>query len=147
VAEMKYKNKELVNSTYHLIQKNKFLNALKMELSKLSKSAKSDVVENELRKISRKIDRDIQDDRNWEVFERYFDDVHQEFLTRLKEKHPGLSPSELRLCAYLRMNISTKEIAPLMNISIRGVEISRYRLRKKLNLPHEANLAAYIMSI
>jgi ligand-binding sensor domain-containing protein/DNA-binding CsgD family transcriptional regulator len=147
VSEMKYKNKELVNSTYHLIRKNKFLNSLKLELSSLSKSAKSDFVEKELRKISRKIDRDIHNDRNWEVFERYFDEVHQEFLNRLKERHPGLSPSELRLCAYLRMNISTKEIAPLMNISVRGVEISRYRLRKKLNLPHETNLSAYIMSI
>ncbi len=147
VSEMKYRNKELVNSTYHLIQKNKFLNALKVELSKLSKSAKSEFVEKELRKISRKIDRDIHNERNWEVFERYFDEVHQEFLNRLKERHPGLSPGELRLCAYLRMNISTKEIAPLMNISVRGVEISRYRLRKKLNIPRDANLAAYIMSI
>ena len=147
VAEMKYKNKELVNSTYHLIQKNKFLNSLKLELSSLSKSAKSDFVEKELRKISRKIDRDFHNERNWEVFERYFDEVHQEFLDRLKAKHPGLSPTELRLCAYLRMNISSKEIAPLMNISVRGVEISRYRLRKKLNLPHNTNLASYIMSI
>jgi ligand-binding sensor domain-containing protein/DNA-binding CsgD family transcriptional regulator len=147
VSEMKYKNKELVNSTFHLIQKNKFLNSLKQELSSLRKSAKSDFVEKELRKISRKIDRDIHNERNWEVFERYFDEVHQEFLNRLKQKHPGLSPTELRLCAYLRMNISTKEIAPLMNISVRGVEISRYRLRKKLNLPHQTNLVAYIMSI
>ena len=147
VAEMKYKNKELVNSTYHLIQKNEFLNTLKTELARLSRNAKSELVEKELRQISRKIDRDIRNEKNWEVFERYFDEVHQEFLHRLKEKHPDLTPGELRLCAYLRMNISTKEIAPLMNISVRGVEISRYRLRKKLNLPHEANLSTYILSI
>ncbi|MEX0981303.1 MAG: triple tyrosine motif-containing protein [Bacteroidales bacterium] len=146
-TNMKYKNKELANSTYHIIRKNKFLNALKQELSNLSKAAKSEFVEQELKKISRKIDRDINNEKNWEVFDRYFDEVHQEFLARVKEKHPDLSPKELRLSAYLRMNISTKEIAPLMNISIRGVEISRYRLRKKLNLDRDDNLTQYLMEI
>jgi DNA-binding CsgD family transcriptional regulator len=146
-VEMRHKNKELATSTYHIIQKNKLLNSLKQELSKLSQSAKSEFVESELKKISRKIDRDIQNEENWEVFERYFDEVHQEFLGRLRELHPELTPGELRLCAYLRMNISTKEIAPLMNISVRGVEISRYRLRKKLNLDRNTNLTEYIMQI
>ncbi|MCF8226463.1 MAG: hypothetical protein K9J30_11355 [Bacteroidales bacterium] len=144
---MKHKNKELANSTYHIIRKNKFLNSLKQELSELSEAAKSDFVEQELKKISRKIDRDINNEKSWEVFDQYFDEVHQEFLSRLKEKHPELSPKELRLSAYLRMNISTKEIAPLMNISIRGVEISRYRLRKKLDLDREINLTQYLMEI
>jgi DNA-binding CsgD family transcriptional regulator len=146
-AEMKHKNKELATSTFHIIQKNKFLHTLQEELSKLSKKAKSELVEEELKKISRKIDRDIQNEKNWEVFDRYFDDVHQEFLGRLKEIHPELTPNELRLSAYLRMNISTKEIAPLMNISVRGAEISRYRLRKKLHLKRDENLTEYILKI
>ncbi|MDF1570745.1 MAG: triple tyrosine motif-containing protein [Bacteroidales bacterium] len=146
-SSMKHKNKELANSTYHIIRKNKFLNALKQELSNLTKAAKSEFVEQELKKISRKIDRDINNEKNWEVFDRYFDEVHQEFLNRVKEKHPDISPKELRLSAYLRMNISTKEIAPLMNISIRGVEISRYRLRKKLHLDRDDNLTQYLMDI
>lgn len=146
-AEMKHKNKELATSTFHIIQKNKFLHSLKEELSKLSNKAKSELVEEELRKIGRKIDRDIQNEKNWEVFDRYFDEVHQDFLGRLKEIHPELTPNELRLSAYLRMNISTKEIAPLMNISVRGVEVSRYRLRKKLNIRREDNLTEYILKI
>jgi ligand-binding sensor domain-containing protein/DNA-binding CsgD family transcriptional regulator len=146
-AEMKHKNKELATSTYHIIQKNKFLNTLKDELSRLSKNARSEFVENELRKISRKIDRDIKNEKDWEVFNRYFDEVHQEFHSRLMELHPELTPGDLRLCAYLRMNISSKEIAPLMNISVRGVEISRYRLRKKLKLDRDTNLIDYIMKI
>lgn len=146
-SSMKHKNKELANSTYHIIRKNKFLNTLKQELSTLTKAAKSEFVEQELKKISRKIDRDINNEKNWEVFDRYFDEVHQEFLERLRERHSDLSPKELRLSAYLRMNISTKEIAPLMNISIRGVEISRYRLRKKLDLDREVNLTEYLMEI
>ena len=65
----------------------------------------------------------------------------------LKEKHSNLTANELKLCAYLRMNLSTKEIAQLMNISIRGVEISRYRLRKKLQLATETSLFDYLMQI
>ncbi len=146
-ADMKHKNKELVNSTYHIIRKNKILNSVKQELAKLSNQAKSEMVEQELKKISRKIDRDINNEKNWEVFDRYFDEVHQEFLNRLKEKHSELSPKDLRLASYLRMNISSKEIAPLLNISIRGVEISRYRLRKKLNLDRNTNLTEYLLDM
>lgn len=145
-TNMRHKNKELANATYHIIQKNKFLNKLKDELSGLSNKAKSELVEQELRKISRKIDKDIHHEQNWKVFNKYFDDVHQDFMNQLKEKHPDLTPKDLRLCGYLRMNISTKEIAPLLNISVRGVEISRYRLRKKLSLDRDENLTEYLLS-
>ena len=73
--------------------------------------------------------------------------MHSDFLTELKEKHPAITPNELKLCAYLRMNLSTKEIAKLMNISVRGVEISRYRLRKKLQIPPEASLFDYFIAL
>ncbi|MFZ5940964.1 MAG: hypothetical protein ACOYXB_10370 [Bacteroidota bacterium] len=145
--EMKHKNKELANATYHIIQQNKLLNSLKQELSRLSSQATSEMVKSELKRISRQIDKDIKKEKNWEVFDRYFDEVHQEFLGRLRDLHPELTPNELRLSAYLRMNISTKEIAPLMNISVRGVEISRYRLRKKLQLDRDVNLIDYIMQV
>jgi DNA-binding CsgD family transcriptional regulator len=65
----------------------------------------------------------------------------------MKEKHPNITPTELKLSAYLNMNLSTKEIAQLMNISVRGVEISRYRLRKKLMIPTEMSLFDYMMTI
>jgi DNA-binding CsgD family transcriptional regulator len=146
-SEMKHKNKELTSAAYHIIQKNKFLNSLKQELSALIQNAKNESVVADLKKISRKIDRDIQNEKSWEVFDRYFDEVHQEFHSRLRNLHPELTPGELRLCSYLRMNVTTKEIAPLMNISIRGVEISRYRLRKKLKLDQSANLVDYLMQI
>ncbi len=146
-SEMNHKNKELTTATYHIIQKNKFLNSLKQEISSLIHSAKNEPFIAELKRISRKIDRDIQNEKSWEVFDRYFDEVHQEFHSRLKKMHPELTPGELRLCSYLRMNVSTKEISPLMNISVRGVEISRYRLRKKLKLDQSANLVDYLMQI
>ena len=73
--------------------------------------------------------------------------MHSDFLVLLKEKHPTITPHELKLSAYLRMNLSSKEIAQLLNISLRGVEIGRYRLRKKLNLVAEQSLFDYLINI
>ncbi len=146
-SEMNHKNKELANATLHLIQKNKTLAALKTDLNKLMKATPSDKPEKQIvNSLVKKVNKDMRNEKNWELFNSYFDEVHQDFINRLKIEYPDLTPKELRLCAYLRMNLSTKEIAPLMNISIRGVEISRYRLRKKLNLPHNTNLAEFILS-
>lgn len=147
INAMKFKNEELANATLHLIQKNKTLTYLKDDLSKLLRTLPSSSAEKQsVNNLLKKINKDLQNEKNWELFNNYFDDVHQDFITRLKVKYENLTPKELRLCAYLRMNISTKEIAPLMNISFRGVEISRYRLRKKLNLDHDKNLTDFIMS-
>lgn len=144
---MIFKNKELANATMHLIQKNKTLTHLKIDLSKLIRSIPAAKEENQIASnILKRINKDLRSDKQWEVFNTYFDDVHQDFVTRLKHQYPDLTPKELRLCAYLRMNISSKEIAPLMNISTRGVEISRYRLRKKLNLNQDTNLTNFILS-
>jgi DNA-binding CsgD family transcriptional regulator len=147
ISEMNHKNKELANATLHLIQKNKTLTSLKNDLGKLMKSIPGDKPEKQnVTNLLKRVNRDLRNEKGWELFNNYFDEVHQDFISRLKEKHTDLSPKELRLCAYLRMNLSTKEIAPLMNISIRGVEISRYRLRKKLLLEHDVNLSDYLIS-
>ena len=84
-------------------------------------------------------------DEQWEQFTSHFDNVHSGFLTALKAKYPNISPNELKLSAYLRMNLSSKEIAQLMNISVRGVEVSRYRLRKKLQIPTETSLYEFLL--
>lgn len=148
LSEMQHKNKELANTTLHLIHKNRTLTALKNDLNKLLKNSPSEKPDPQVvNNLIKKINKDLRNEKNWEVFNNYFDEVHQDFIKRVKEKHANLTPKELRLCAYLRMNISTKEIAPLMNISIRGVEISRYRLRTKMNLDRNTNLTEYIMSL
>ena len=81
------------------------------------------------------------------VFKEAFDNADKDFLKRMKLIHPLLTPNDLRLCAYLRLNLSSKEIAPLFNISVRSVEIKRYRLRKKMDLQHEIGLVEYILSV
>jgi len=143
--EMIQKDKELANNTMQMIQKSKTLTFIKRDLQKLTKETKDEILISRIRMMIKKINRDIDTDKQWEVFESHFESVHEEFLKRLKQQHPDLSPRELKLCAYLRLNISSKEIASLMNISVRGVEISRYRLRKKLKLEHDQNLTDFIM--
>ena len=86
-------------------------------------------------------------DKDWEQFAVHFDKVHSDFLRILKSAYPSLSAHEMKLCAYLRMNLSSKEIAQLENISTRGVEISRYRLRKKLKIATETNLFDFLMEL
>jgi DNA-binding CsgD family transcriptional regulator len=145
-VEMKQKDKELANSTMDMIHKSKSLIGIKKELTKLARGTDDDYMKDQFNILIRKINREIDSENQWEVFEKHFENVHEEFINRLKSQFPDLTPREMKLCAYLRLNISSKEIATLMNISTRGVEISRYRLRKKLNLEHNTNLTSFIMS-
>ena len=94
--------------------------------------------------INNKIDGNIQSDEVLKRIEDQFDLIHNNFMKRLHAKHPELSHNERMMCAYLKMNLSTKEIAPLLNISVRGVETIRYRLRKKFALEREDSLTDYL---
>ena len=144
--EMNHKNKELANSTLNLVHKNKILTDIKEGFSILSKEQDESERKHQISQLIRKINKEIKNEQYQEVFNDYFDEVHTDFVSRFKEAYPQLTPRELRLSAYLRMNLSSKEIAPLMNISVRGLEISRYRLRKKLTIDNTVNLTDFIMS-
>lgn len=146
-AEMIHKDKELANSAMNLVQKNKELNKIKAELKKIQSELREELVKNRIGMIIRKIDKETSNDESWLVFETNFEQVHEDFLKRIKSLHPEITPKELKLTAYLRMNISSKEIATLMNITTRGVEISRYRLRRKFKLDRSQNLIDYILSV
>jgi DNA-binding CsgD family transcriptional regulator len=146
-GEIEHKNAELASTTMNLVQKKEFILKLKTELQQLQKTAKVGDDNPELKKLLKVLSEEEKLNEEWEHFSQHFNSVHGDFLTILKNKFPGLKPHELRLCAYLRMNLSSKEIAPLMSISVRGVEISRYRLRKKINLTTEENLVEYLMNL
>jgi ligand-binding sensor domain-containing protein/DNA-binding CsgD family transcriptional regulator len=145
-TEIDYKNAELATSTMNLINKNKFIGHIKSNLTSISKKSKSNEVIKELERISKEIDKNISHDDDWKQFALHFNKVHGDFTTRLTSEFENLSGQDLRLCSYLRLNLSTKEIAELLNISVRGVEISRYRLRKKLNLERSVNLSEFILN-
>lgn len=138
--EIATKNSELATSAMHLVQKAELISKLKNELFRLKKDLKDDAYAADFNKIIRLLDAEEKSDDSWATFSVHFDKVHVDFLKNLKERYPSITGTELRLSAYLKMNLSTKEIAQLMKISPRGVEIGRYRLRKKLELPSYANL-------
>ncbi|WP_333599712.1 helix-turn-helix and ligand-binding sensor domain-containing protein [Flavobacterium sp.] len=137
------KNRELAVSTMSLIKKNELLSIIKEDLKKSSDENSG----RNIKSVISTINRNITEDDSWNVFKEAFDNADKDFLKKIKAAHPSLTPSDLKLCAYLRLNLTSKEIAPMLNISIRSVEIKRYRLRKKLNLLHDDGLVNYILSI
>ena len=145
-AEIHFKNSEIASSAMHLVKKGELLTKIKGDLTQVMKRLDNETAIAELKKMIKSLSEDDNIDKEWENFTKHFDRVHSDFVVKLKERHPAISGNELKLCAYLRMNLSTKEIAQLMNISIRGVEISRYRLRKKLGITSETNLFDYLIN-
>jgi DNA-binding CsgD family transcriptional regulator len=137
--DIETKNRELATSTMSIIKKNEFLNTIKIELLEGK--------EKNVSKVVHIIDKNLNNTDDWKMFQEAFNNADKKFLDKVKDKHPDLTPNDLRLCAYLRLNLSSKEIAPLLNISPRSVEVKRYRLRKKMSLDHNSNLTNYILEI
>jgi len=146
LSEIRSKNMELAKNTMAIIKKNELLIEIKKEIEKQKEQLGNRLPTKYYNRINRLIDRSIKSEHEWETFEHLFDQAHENFFKRLKQAYPDLTPSDFRLCAYLRMNLASKEIAPLLNISIRGVEEKRYRLRKKLQLQSNQNLSEFIIS-
>ena len=134
------KNRELGMATMNLVKRNELLSNIKSDLSK----SKSLI---DVGKVIKTINSSINDTSDWDLFEKAFNNVDKEFMQRIKAIHPSITPNDLRLCAYLRLNLSSKEIAPLLNISHKSVEVKRYRLRKKLGLDHKQSLSNYIIEL
>lgn len=145
--ELASKNRELANSAMNIVYKNELLNNVHDELLQLKDKEGRKLSGDQLKRISKIIDDARSDERDWNLFEESFNEAHENFFKKLKNNHPELIPNDLKLCAYLRMNMSSKEIASLLNISTRGVEIRRYRLRKKLNLAHDQNLTEFLIEL
>lgn len=144
--DLKHKSQEMANLMINIVRKNEMLNDIKDNLTKVMSSIKSGDTKDgyrQLLEINGKIDQNMNDDELLKRIEEQFDLVHNNFIKKLSERHPDLSNNERMMCAYLKMNLSTKEIAPLLNISVRGVETMRYRLRKKLGLEREDGLMTY----
>jgi len=146
-AQIAHKNSELAISTMHLVQRSELIQQIKDRLSKVAKSTSDSSAASELRKVNRLLNENAQLDDMWNQFAHHFDQVHIDFLQKIQVKYPQLTANDQKLCAYLRMNLSTKEMAPLMNISVRGVEVARYRLRKKLSLDGSVNLNKFMLEL
>ncbi|MFY0627153.1 MAG: carbohydrate kinase [Reichenbachiella sp.] len=138
------KNKELAASSIQLHNKDEFLMEIKQTISGLSLGEKEN---KEINKILTKIESQVNGSKDWENFEEQFDLLHSDFFKKLREDFPKLSLSEAKLCMFLKMKLSTKEIANQLNLSVRGVETRRYRLRKKLQLGKEIDIEEFLERI
>lgn len=147
IQEINLKNQELANLSMHLIERGKLISKVREEIQAIVKNELQPNQSSNFRSILRMLaDAEKQED-DWEQFAIHFDEVHRNFLSLLKSEFPVLSTTDLKLCAYLRLNLSSKEIAQSLNITVKGVEVSRYRLRKKLNLSKEINLTDFLLQL
>ncbi len=141
------KSRELSNSALSIVSKNELLQTIKDEVTQLHELTGKNLPKDQYKKIQKIIAGGMSDEQDWQLFERSFNEAHENYFKKLKTNHPELTPNDLKLCAYLRMNMNSKEIASLLNITVRGVELRRYRLRKRLNLEHDKNLTEYLLEV
>ncbi|MGV6831368.1 MAG: tetratricopeptide repeat protein [bacterium] len=141
--ELAFKEKELTAHALHLAKKNEVLESLKQK----AKDLKSKNTSNGYQQLIQTINFDLKDDDNWDNFKKYFEAVHKDFNGNVKTKYPEVTSNELRLMALLKMNLSSKEIANILNISNEGIKKARYRLRKKLNLTSDESLQDLVLSL
>lgn len=144
-SELGHVNSLLAASTMNLVVKNEFMENIKEEIRQAKVTDKVEDKQRALERIIKEIDTTLKVQEDWKQFEHHFDQVHGDFLKRLTTEFTDLTPGEQKLCAFLRLKMDTKEIANLMGISLRGVEVTRYRLRKKFRLETQQNLAKFIL--
>ncbi len=143
--ELASKKRELVSTTLNLVKKNETITQIKDRLIEIKKEASTSPLNQKIQKLIQKLQQEEVQDEGWEQVMFHFNQLHREFFQRLKTTYPQLTPKDLKMCAYLRMNLSTKEMTSLLNVTTRGVEASRYRLRKKFGLSKEENLTEFLM--
>ncbi|HSV87197.1 MAG TPA: triple tyrosine motif-containing protein [Bacteroidales bacterium] len=146
-SEVGLKNAQLANNTMSLIRKNELLGEILAEVQRQKEDLGRAVPKKFHSRIIDLIEDTKRNDHDMEQFEKLFYQAHENFFHILKSNYPDLTKSDLRLCAYLRLNLSSKEIAPLLNISIRGVEERRYRLRKRIGLKSDQGLSEFILAL
>jgi hypothetical protein len=150
-AELNFKTQELSGYILNVIHKNEILEEVRKSAYGISKDIdeKKELasVKQRVTRLINQINTNIATDNDYKVFESNFNLIHQDFFKLLDERFPQLSRSDKILCAYLKMNLSSKEIAPLLSVTVRGVEVNRYRLRKKMNLSRDVNLPEYMQNL
>jgi len=139
-------NRELATSSIFISQKNKIIGLIKKDINRLLKNEKH-ITKVEIAKVLKTIDENIKFDNDWYRIKAHFEKIHPGFFDRLRKKFPQLTPNDHKLCALLRMNLNTKEISHILKITAPSTEISRIRLRKKLDLPKGINLTQYICEV
>lgn len=146
--DLEHKAQDLAASTMNVIRKNEILMKIDSDIDRMTAYMNSEEEKNKvlrvLKNIRREIKENIEHDNDWKKFEKNFDVVYNDFLHRLGESYPKLSEGDKKLSAYLKMGLCSKEIAPLLNMTVRSVEMTRHRLRRKLDLGRKTNLTDFL---
>jgi len=143
--ELDIKKQELTSKVLQLCRKNEFLKTLEKQVSTLKLELKGKE-KTQVDKLSRQIKRDIEADSDWEQFLKSFESIHPNFNDKLNRVHPEFTVGEIRLTYLLKMNLGTKEIASLLNITAEGVKKARQRMRKKMSINSSVNLNEYFLN-
>jgi phosphate/sulfate permease/DNA-binding CsgD family transcriptional regulator len=142
--ELKYRQNEMTTMATNIIKKYELVSQIKEDINKIKKGIKDAESRRAISEVIIKINQNLLYDRDREKFQMYLEDHNSNFMHRLNEMYPDMTDNEKRLAALLRMNLSSKEIASILNISTKSVEMNRYRLRKKLQIPPKQNLTDFI---
>ena len=144
-SELTVKSKELAASTISLIKKNELLATIKEELTAQKKALGAVYPNKYYEKLIRILNENLSSEDDWAIFQTNFDMIHENFFRNLHSSFSELTSNDLRFCAYLRLNLTSKDIAHLMNISLKGVELARYRIRKKIGIPSTKSLTEFMI--
>ena len=142
--EIKTKKRELTNTTDSIIRKNEIIMVLYNELERLAELSPNSSRTKKILILSKK---DFNSNNDWKVFESNFNELNHKFFKKLTTMQPKLTVKDLRLCAYIKTGLTSKKIASIMGIGIRGVELHRYRLRKKIGILQKENLFIFLTKI
>lgn len=145
-SELEYKSRQMTTHTLNMMQKNKALREMTVDITNISKKA-DDNIKQDLKRLRFQLNQSLKADKDWDEFRMYFEEVNQTFFSKLKEINPNISPAEERLAALIKLKMNIKETASVLNISPSSVKMARHRLRQKLNLPQEIDLYDFIGEI
>ncbi|MBS1537217.1 MAG: LuxR family transcriptional regulator [Bacteroidetes bacterium] len=142
--DIQLKNRELTMLALHVAQKNEFIDKMHQKMNFVGKSTEITDTKKQINQFAEEMRSNIRGESQWPQFQQKFTQLHPEFMRTLSKKYNSLTPTELKICALLKINLSSKEIANILSVSIHNIEMHRYRIRKKFQLPTEANLASFL---
>jgi DNA-binding NarL/FixJ family response regulator len=146
VTELENKKNELVKQTSLLVRKSRIMNSLLKELEHQKEILGDHYPARLYARMRSLMEKELDDQSDWLAFETYFNSAHKNFIERFRQQYTDITTGDLRICCLLRMNLSTKEMASILHISIRAVELRRHRLRKRIGMGSDTNLVDFLMN-
>ena len=146
-TKLNYKNSEIQKFALHIVEKNEFIGDISKQIDKLKADVKDPLIADKVRDLSSKVKYSLSVNSERQEFQKHIEQLNSEFFRRLEQQFPAITASEKKLTALLRLELSSKEIASILNISAKSVDMNRYRLRKKFEIQKDDSLSSFISNI